>query len=771
MRLEITSEMEKALELLHNGSDLFLTGKANTGKTTLIQYFLKQSDRNALLTVPPGTSPLVADGYPLDQICPVRKLRDYLHLPTATDQKRNLENKLNQFDTIIIDQASTLSVDLFEYIYRQLKETIQPSQAKPTQLVLVGDCYQLYPNHQQTGKTFFTNQEATDYFFTSLRFNHFTFTTVQLTKVFPPNHQSVGDLDSKQNQTSDSIPTHTPTDRPTPDQKLTQVIAALRSGRYTFQTQKLLNQQVKPNFQPPKTETWITLTDLPQRAKQINRKQLRKLKTPSIISQAIQKGDLSNFPRPTYSQLELKIGMPVMLVANHPTGSYRVGDLGTITAAQLDTEAQIKVQIQLENDQTVTVTPYRWMVSAPEIKKHHQTATTNKAVAYFEQLPFCPAWALPIADLPKRFFPRAIIELDRKHYAATFLYRALCHLPGLDQVVFRKELSPSQLRLPVSLAKFVTQVPAVPAEVCAVEMLTVSNPDGGYTRPVEIAVTSQNGDTLSTLINPQRDLADAQQRYRVSAAELQLAPTLAEAWPGLETLMSGRCLISSQGTQTLDLTQAELRRLLASFTVKDSLIYTYQAPETTPDQEFSQASQLSKYVIDQVRKCYIPDQRSVYWPSRQSENSVSHSYFLDRSGRIIPLGDPREVAQVISQKIRHYLQLSPRSEEILTRFEKDYRLKVPRPQIKVLPMELTAVLKPKARICFTGTSYYQDRFYRRAELEEIAYHHGLYPVKKVDEHCEALIAADIYTQSLKARRASRYAVPVFSTEDFLNWCG
>lgn len=62
-KITITPEFARALELLHAGSNIFLTGKAGTGKSTLIRQFLAETKRNTITVAPTGIAALNVDGY------------------------------------------------------------------------------------------------------------------------------------------------------------------------------------------------------------------------------------------------------------------------------------------------------------------------------------------------------------------------------------------------------------------------------------------------------------------------------------------------------------------------------------------------------------------------------------------------------------------------------------------------------------------------------------------------------------------------------------
>src|SRR5699024_12504180 len=79
-------------------------------------------------------------------------------------------------------------------------------------------------------------------------------------------------------------------------------------------------------------------------------------------------------------------------------------------------------------------------------------------------------------------------------------------------------------------------------------------------RPVEIAVAFDDGTALSTLVNPQRDLADARSRFGLTTADVALAPTLAEAWAVLAPVVQGHTPVGPDVEEVLALVDFELKR-------------------------------------------------------------------------------------------------------------------------------------------------------------------------------------------------------------------
>ncbi len=231
--LTLTEDFERALEILHGGGHLFLTGRAGTGKSTLIRHFLATTDRTTVTVAPTGIAALNVDGYTIHRLFsfPMGVNEELVRGPGYYPAR--FASTLAGLDTLIIDEASMVRADLFDALVAAL-ERFGPQPGEPlggVQLVLVGDLHQLPPVVRDHEVDFFDERYGTPYFFSAHRFDRATFAVVELTTVF----RQVGDT------------------------QLVDILNAVRDGALLEGARAALNARTHPGFEPPDDEFWLTL--------------------------------------------------------------------------------------------------------------------------------------------------------------------------------------------------------------------------------------------------------------------------------------------------------------------------------------------------------------------------------------------------------------------------------------------------------------------------------------------------------------------------------
>ena len=186
MSITLTPEFERALAILHGGGNLFLTGKAGTGKSTLIRHFMASTERRVIVAAPTGIAALNVEGYT------IHRLFGFRHTTTVEDVRQGgyrpgrFAATLRALDTLIVDEASMVRADLLDMVAAAL-ERFGPRPGTPfggIQLVLVGDLLQLPPVVRAGEADYFQTRYATPYFFSADSFDRDAFPTVALTTVF-----------------------------------------------------------------------------------------------------------------------------------------------------------------------------------------------------------------------------------------------------------------------------------------------------------------------------------------------------------------------------------------------------------------------------------------------------------------------------------------------------------------------------------------------------------------------------------------------------------
>ena len=117
----LTEEFRQALALLAGGKHLFLTGKAGTGKSTLIRRFIAETDRNVVVVAPTGIAALNVDGYTIHRLFGFRATTALHDVREGGYRPGRFAKTLASLDTLIIDEASMVRADVFDMLAAALE--------------------------------------------------------------------------------------------------------------------------------------------------------------------------------------------------------------------------------------------------------------------------------------------------------------------------------------------------------------------------------------------------------------------------------------------------------------------------------------------------------------------------------------------------------------------------------------------------------------------------------------------------------------------------
>lgn len=765
MTLTITEDFARAFECLDKGQNLFLTGKAGTGKSTLIRHFMATHEtRRTVVAAPTGVAALNVGGYTLHRLFSFPTTVTPGDVASGRVKPGRFAKTIARLETLIIDEASMVRADLFDSIALAL-QMYGPKPGKPfggIQMVLVGDLYQLPPVVTDPEAEYFQTVYRTPYFFSAEKFDLDRFQVVSLETVF----RQIG------------------------DDALVDILNAIREGRMTKGVQAALNARFNRDFEPPEDEFWLTLATTNSIVSSRNRRALERLEGQQFVARADINGEIDKSARATEETLYFKIGSQIMLLNNDSAGRWVNGSLGVIVDVDLDSDWEPDgapdwapdwdpdwdsgldagvdvgagtgagsggcVYVRLRSGEIVAVEPYTWEVTRPEVVgrdlEHH-------LVGSFTQFPFKLAWAITIHKSQGQTLERAVIDLSGGTRATGQLYVALSRCTSLEGLVLQRRIYAKDLKIDHRVKAFLGSSTRRAADkFCAVEAVMVGQADG-FVRPIEIAVAFPDGSVTSTLVNPTRDLGDAAAVYGLSASQMQVAPTLAEAWPFLEDAISGYGLVSSDGGEMLRILDTELKRNglvsgLENVSAPNNGLAAFPAGMRAGERA---QQTLAAALQDGLRTPAV-----AYQPLEESHTG----YQLNASRVIVPFGEPAEVATMLERKFASQ-PVCAETEAALAVFEQSYGVRVPRVRAAEAP-PAAEVLPPGTRVCFTGTVLVDGVVYEREEMEEIARAAGFHPVSNVSKtRCDCLVAADLATMSNKAKNAVRWGKPVISAEDFL----
>ena len=430
--IEINERFQQALELMENTDrHLFITGKAGTGKSTLLDHFRKMTHKKIAVLAPTGVAALNVRGQTIHSFCGFKP-----DISLDKVKKKNLKDSnrptlYKQLETIIIDEVSMVRADLLDCVEKFLR--LNGRHPKKSfggiQMIFIGDLYQLPPVVTSAEKTLFRLQYETPYFFSSHIFTdpHFEMEFVELEKIY--------------RQT---------------DEDFIGLLNAIRNRSITDTDIARLNQNCHPDFLPAEDDFYIYLTSTNAQAFQRNQEKLDRLPGKTVAFQGLVEGDFDTSALPTGTVLEVKTGAQVMLLNNDPLGRWVNGSIGKIGKIIRQRGEEDIIQVELEDDSLVQVTPFTW-----EIFKYTYDAYAQKIfsqpVGSFTQYPLKLAWAITIHKSQGKTFDKVVIDIGRGTFAHGQVYVALSRCTSLQGIVLSKPIGKHHILMDYQVVKFLTR--------------------------------------------------------------------------------------------------------------------------------------------------------------------------------------------------------------------------------------------------------------------------------------------------------------------------
>lgn len=417
-----STEFDLAFKFITQTSkNVFLTGKAGTGKTTFLKYLKENTHKNIVTAAPTGVAAINAGGVTLHSLfqlpfAPYAPSEDHYQNtlskhPLLSQIKLNAQKRkvLSNMDLLVIDEVSMVAsntLDAIDIILKSVRKNFDYPFGG-VQVLFIGDLRQLPPVIKNLSPEVFRKIYRSYFFFDSLVLQQYPPVMVELKKVYRQD-----------------------------DDVFVDILNAVRENNLTPQHLDVLNSRLNPSFDPKNEDGYITLTTHNAQADEINQSKINKLKKQEYVFKATVKDDFPESMYPAEENLLLKKGAQVMFLKNDTEEKkYFNGKIGIIDHL---TQHEIFVKCE-DNEGLIEVKKEKW-----ENVHYKIDASTRdveqEVLGSFVQFPLRLAWAITIHKSQGLTFDKLIVDAQ-KAFANGQVYVALSRVRSLEGLVLTSQIS------------------------------------------------------------------------------------------------------------------------------------------------------------------------------------------------------------------------------------------------------------------------------------------------------------------------------------------
>ena len=412
-------ELELAVQFIEKTDrNLFITGKAGTGKTTFLHKIKQESLKRMVIVAPTGVAAINAKGVTIHSFfqMPFGPILPNQIANTSNAQRKFSKTKIDiikSLDLIIIDEISMVRADLLDGIDQVMRRYKNRNKVfGGVQILMIGDLQQLAPVVRPNEWSLLQAHYNTVYFFSSKAYQEANVVSIELKHIYRQKNED-----------------------------FIKILNEIRTDTLSDMSAEILNKNYNPSFSPTKEEGYITLTTHNNRANLINESELNKLKIKSSFFKAEISGKFSENAYPNAERLELKVGAQVMFIKNDSSTDKRYynGKIGIITAISKES---VTVKCANEIDEIVTEKE-TWSNINYSINEETK-AIKEEMIGAFSQIPLRLAWAITIHKSQGLTFEKAIIDAEAS-FAHGQTYVALSRCTSLEGLVLKTPITSSAI--------------------------------------------------------------------------------------------------------------------------------------------------------------------------------------------------------------------------------------------------------------------------------------------------------------------------------------
>ncbi len=427
-------QTNEQLDLAYNfiqytGQNIFLTGKAGTGKTTFLKSLKDKSPKRMIVVAPTGVAAINAGGVTIHSFF---QLSFAPQIGIENEQLRQMRfnrekiNIIRSLDLLVIDEISMVRADILDAVDRVMRRF--KNRKKPfggAQVLMIGDLQQLAPVVKNEEWNLLKREYETVYFFSSKVLQQTSYVSIELRQVFRQQ-----------------------------DDRFIAILNKVRDNKLDHEALSTLNQRYIPGFKPGDVEGYITLCTHNVQADRINEDKLWAIRSKMHLFIATIEGKFPDYSYPAENELKLKPGAQVMFIKNDPSPEklFYNGKIGMIT--EIDDDI---VYVRCPDDEDeIAATPLVWENVKYSIDEN-TSEIKEEVEGTFCQIPLKLAWAITIHKSQGLTFERAIIDAEAS-FAHGQVYVALSRCKSLEGLVLSSPVSNRSIINDSTVGSFIVQV-------------------------------------------------------------------------------------------------------------------------------------------------------------------------------------------------------------------------------------------------------------------------------------------------------------------------
>jgi hypothetical protein len=493
MSLQSNPQLALAFDYVRNThKNIFLTGKAGTGKTTFLHQIREESTKRMVVVAPTGVAAINAGGMTIHSFFQLPFGPFVPNAPQDPSRQRRFSGDkirlIQSLDLLVIDEISMVRADLLDAIddvLRRYRDRYKPFGG--VQLLMIGDLHQLPPVVKDEEWNLLRDHYNTVYFFGSNALRNTNPVSIELKHIYRQSDDTFINLLNKVR-----------------DNNIDEAVLATLNSRYI------------PDFKPATEDPYITLTAHNASAQAINNEHLADIEQPTKVFDATIQGVFPAFAYPADEAFHCKTNAQVMFVKNDATREKRFynGKIGKITRFGDNT---IYVRCPGEHED-IEVAPAEWTnvkYTLNETSKEVQ----EEILGTFTQFPLKLAWAITIHKSQGLTFERAIIDAQSA-FAHGQVYVALSRCKSFEGIVLRSRIAYSSVKTDLVVKNY--------------------SDDADKNAPDEAHLSRSKAEFQQSLLLELFDFAPLRRRFAQLDRLLQEheTPLLLDAWKFIKTLES-----------------------------------------------------------------------------------------------------------------------------------------------------------------------------------------------------------------------------------------